>query len=97
MRRHFHPCVRVEVIVRGEIHVGDTVYYPGDVMTAGYNEPYGPHYAGPEGATTAEIFSNYTGACEANYPTEDGVIHINLTQPGALASRPALPDIEIES
>jgi hypothetical protein len=57
--RHGHDCYRLEVIVKGSIHVGDEVYGAGTIM---FSEPgtfYGPHVAGPEGCVTIEIFSNF--------------------------------------
>ena len=91
VRRHFHDCARVEVVIRGEIHVDGRVLRPGNVMTAGSLEAYGPHIAGPDGATTAEVFGAFHAACEANYPTEAGVVTVDLTKPGAMARRPPLP------
>jgi hypothetical protein len=53
---------------------------------------YGPNVAGPEGATTAEIFSNFRSACETNYPDGDSVLTITLTDSGSLANLPK-PDV----
>jgi hypothetical protein len=94
VRRHFHDCARVEVVIRGEIYVDGQVLSPGDVMTAAALEAYGPHVAGPRGATTAEIFGAFHAACEANYPTDAGVVTVDLTMPGAMASRPPLPSVQ---
>lgn len=55
--RHAHDCYRAEVIVRGSLHVGDTVLHPGDVSFSGPHEAYGPHIAGPTGSLSVEIFS----------------------------------------
>ena len=64
LTQHAHPCERLEVIVRGSLIVGEETYYPGDVLTAGPEEMYGPKVAGPEGCTTAEVFAKATGAYE---------------------------------
>jgi hypothetical protein len=59
--KHSHDCVRVEVLVRGSLDVGNgLLLYPGDVMISQPGEFYGPNVAGPEGATTVEIFSDCT-------------------------------------
>jgi hypothetical protein len=55
--RHAHNCYRAEVIVRGSLHVGDTVLHPGDVSFSAPHEAYGPHVAGPTGSLSVEIFS----------------------------------------
>jgi hypothetical protein len=55
--RHAHDCYRAEVIVRGSLHVGDTVLHPGDVSCSAPHEAYGPHIAGPTGSLSVEIFS----------------------------------------
>jgi hypothetical protein len=55
--RHAHDCYRAEVIVRGSLHVGDTVLHPGDVSFSAPHEAYGPHIAGPTGSLSVEIFS----------------------------------------
>jgi hypothetical protein len=56
--RHAHPSHRVEVVVKGQLTTEDgTVLGPGDVMVASPGEIYGPKVIGPEGCTTAEVFS----------------------------------------
>lgn len=55
--RHSHDCHRVEVIVRGSLHVGDQVLHPGDVSVSAPHEAYGPHIAGPTGSLSVEIFT----------------------------------------
>jgi hypothetical protein len=76
--RHAHPCERVEFVVCGELHIGDTVLKPGDVMTARPGEMYGPHIAGPEGAVTVEIFGTFNGLTHVTYDTPDGPVEVNL-------------------
>ena len=96
IRHHFHDCERVEVVIRGEIRVGDKIFRPGDVMTASLREAYGPNVAGPNGATTAEIFSNYHSATETNYPElgEGGAaLTVDLTDPDFRAKLPPKPAI----
>src|SRR5438128_812090 len=57
--KHAHFCERVEVVIKGSIDVGNgRILHPGDVMISGPGEYYGPHAAGPDGATTVEIFSD---------------------------------------
>lgn len=71
--RHGHSCERLEVITQGSLFVGDRVLYPGDVMTAGPDELYGPKVAGPEGCTTMEFFSHQKGiAGPITYELPDG-------------------------
>ena len=57
--RHAHDCHRFEIVVQGELDVGDRVLRPGDVMFTEPGVAYGPHRAGPEGCTTFEIFTDY--------------------------------------
>ena len=59
--RHAHICHRFEVVVKGSLRAGDRTLVPGDVMVANPGEFYGPHVAGPEGCTTAEVFGNLEG------------------------------------
>jgi hypothetical protein len=59
--RHAHICYRFEVVVKGSLVAGDRTLRPGDVMTARPGEWYGPHIAGPEGCTTAEVFGTLDG------------------------------------
>jgi len=59
--RHAHLCHRFEIVVKGSLRAGDRTLVPGDVMTAAPGEWYGPHVAGPEGCTTAEVFSALDG------------------------------------
>ena len=60
--RHAHDCHRVEVVVSGTLDVGGgRVLEPGDVMVTRPGQFYGPHYAGPEGSLTVEIFSRSAG------------------------------------
>lgn len=55
--RHAHNADRFEMIVKGSLHIGEKVYYPGAVMTACAHEYYGPKVCGPEGCTTVEFFA----------------------------------------
>jgi hypothetical protein len=59
--RHAHLCHRFEVVVKGSMRAGDRTLVPGDVMVAKPGEWYGPHIAGPEGCTTAEVFGTLDG------------------------------------
>ena len=70
--RHAHICHRVEVVVRGSLDAGGRTLRPGDVMTAGPGELYGPHVAGPEGCTTAEVFGSLEGVFRVISETGDG-------------------------
>jgi hypothetical protein len=59
--RHAHDCYRVEVVIRGELTVGDTILHSGDVSVSKPGEAYGPHVAGPTGVLSVEIFSRAAG------------------------------------
>jgi hypothetical protein len=59
--RHAHICHRFEVVVKGSMRAGDRTLVAGDVMVARPGEFYGPHVAGPEGCTTAEVFGTLDG------------------------------------
>ena len=59
--RHAHICHRFEVIVTGTLEVNGEILGPGAVMTARPGEMYGPHIAGAEGCTTAEVFGAHEG------------------------------------
>jgi hypothetical protein len=93
LRHHFHNSERVEIVIRGEIHSAGSVFRAGDVMTARQGEAYGPNpVAGPDWATTAEMFSNYRGATETNYPMPDGeVLTVDLTDPDFRSKLPPKP------
>jgi hypothetical protein len=70
--RHAHICHRFEVVVKGTLRAGDRTLYPGDVMSARPGEWYGPHVAGPEGCTTAEVFGTLDGVFRVLAETADG-------------------------
>ncbi|HEV2308970.1 MAG TPA: hypothetical protein VGU73_00490 [Acidimicrobiia bacterium] len=70
--RHAHVCHRFEVVVRGSLEAGGRTLRPGDVMTARPGELYGPHVAGPEGCTTAEVFGSLEGVFRVIGETSDG-------------------------
>lgn len=71
--RHAHPCERFEVVVAGSLLVdGNRPLHPGDVMVAHPGEMYGPHVAGPDGATVVEFFGTARGAHVMIYDTPDG-------------------------
>jgi hypothetical protein len=70
--RHAHICHRFEVVVRGSMEAGGRTLRPGDVMTARPGELYGPHVAGPEGCTTAEVFGSLEGVFRVISDTPDG-------------------------
>ena len=75
LSRHGHACERFEVVVRGELHVGDgRVAKPGDVFTAKANTLYGPHTAGPEGCVTVEVFGRLDAMSTMLYEGSDGQI-----------------------
>ncbi len=59
--RHAHLCHRFEVVVKGSLESDGRTLHPGDVMVARPGEWYGPHVAGPEGCTTAEVFGTQEG------------------------------------
>jgi hypothetical protein len=71
--RHAHICHRFEVVVKGSLEAGGRILGPGDVMTARPGEMYGPHTAGPEGCTTAEVFGSLEGVFRVLAETPDGV------------------------
>jgi anti-sigma factor ChrR (cupin superfamily) len=71
--RHAHVCHRFEVVVRGSLSVDGRTLGPGDVMTASPGELYGPHVAGPEGCTTAEVFGSLDGVFRVLAPTSEGI------------------------
>ena len=58
--------------MRGSLRVDGRTLRPGDVMTARPGELYGPHVAGPEGCTTAEVFGALDGVFRVIAPTSDG-------------------------
>jgi hypothetical protein len=83
LSRHAHRAERLEVVVEGTLNVGDRVLGPGDVMTAGYEEAYGEHIAGPEGCTTVEVFSQLVGMHQTIFATPDGMQLVDLADPQA--------------
>ncbi|MBV8464173.1 MAG: hypothetical protein JO368_12825 [Acidimicrobiales bacterium] len=70
--RHAHICHRFEVVVKGSMRAGDRTLGPGDVMEAKPGEWYGPHVAGPEGCTTAEVFGTLDGVFRVLAESDDG-------------------------
>lgn len=72
MFRHAHRCHRVEVVVRGSMESDGRTLGPGDVMTAGPGEWYGPHVVGPQGCTTVEIFATFDGVFRVLAEDDDG-------------------------
>lgn len=82
IQRHAHPCERFEVVVRGSISFEGRTFYPGDVMTAGNGEIYGPKVAGPDGCTTVEFFADTPGAYMRISEAGDGVTVNNLLEMG---------------
>jgi hypothetical protein len=84
VNQHAHPCHRFEVVARGTLDVGQgRILRPGDVMVSGPGEMYGPHVAGPEGATTFEIFSAFDASYRIIYDTPDGRVEVNGTDPNS--------------
>jgi catechol 2,3-dioxygenase-like lactoylglutathione lyase family enzyme len=69
--RHAHICHRFEVVVKGTLHADGRLLRPGDVMTARPGEMYGPHTAGPQGCTTAEVFGSLEGVFRVIANTAD--------------------------
>jgi hypothetical protein len=88
--RHTHNCYRFEVIVRGTLDVGGRILKPGDVMVSKPYVFYGPHVAGPEGCTTFEIFSTYTGSHTPIMETKDGLVEFDNSVPGTIDRMRAL-------
>lgn len=78
--RHAHICHRFEVVVKGSLEAGGTIFRPGDVMTAKPGELYGPHTAGPDGCTTAEVFGSLEGVFRVFAESPDGVREFNFLQ-----------------
>jgi anti-sigma factor ChrR (cupin superfamily) len=70
--RHAHICHRFEVVVKGTLEADGRTLRPGDVMTARPGEMYGPHTAGPEGCTTAEVFASLEGVFRVLADTRGG-------------------------
>lgn len=70
--RHSHNCIRWETILRGSVIVGDTTYGVGTIMTEEPNVAYGPYVAGPEGCTSLEIFSSFSGMYLVQTETSEG-------------------------
>lgn len=70
--RHAHVCHRFEVVVKGSLEADGRVLHPGDVMTAGPGEMYGPHTAGSEGCTTVEVFGTLDGVFRVIADGPDG-------------------------
>ena len=70
--RHAHLCHRFEVVVKGSLEADGRMLGPGDVMTAGPGEWYGPHTAGPEGCTSVEVFGTLEGVFRVLAESDDG-------------------------
>ena len=70
--RHAHICHRFEIVVKGSLHDGVRTLGPGAVMTADPGEWYGPHTAGPDGCTTAEVFGTFEGVFRVLADGEEG-------------------------
>lgn len=81
LTRHAHDCHRFEIIVQGSLRVDGRELTVGDVMTSEPYIAYGPHFAGPEGCTTFEIFGTLSGSHRPIYETPDGDIQIDATTP----------------
>jgi hypothetical protein len=71
--RHAHICHRFEVVVQGTLEANGATLHPGDVMTARPGELYGPHIAGPDGCTTAEVFGSLEGVFRVLAEGPDGL------------------------
>src|SRR5256885_10534051 len=70
--RHAHICHRFEVVVKGSLEADGRVLRPGDVMTATPGQMHGPHIAGPDGCTTAEVFGSLEGVFRVIANAADG-------------------------
>ena len=57
----------------GTLEVNGEILGPGAVMTARPGQMYGPHIAGPEGCTTAEVFGTHEGVYRVIAEGRDGV------------------------
>jgi hypothetical protein len=71
--RHAHICHRFEIVVAGTLEADGRTLRPGDVMTARPGEPYGPHVAGPDGCTTAEVFGSLDGVFRVIAEGREGI------------------------
>jgi hypothetical protein len=78
--RHAHVCHRFEVVVKGALEANGTMLGPGDVMTARPGEMYGPHTAGPDGCTTAEVFGSLEGVFRVIADSPEGAREFNFLQ-----------------
>ncbi len=76
--RHAHICHRFEVVVKGSLEADGKILGPGDVMTARPGEMYGPHTAGPEGCTTAEVFGSLEGVFRVIAESPEGDREFNF-------------------
>lgn len=76
--RHAHICHRFEIVVKGSLRAGDRTLGPGEVMTARPGEWYGPHTAGPEGCTTAEVFGTLEGVFRVLADSGQGIAEFDL-------------------
>jgi hypothetical protein len=71
--RHSHPCHRMEIVLKGSLIAdGDVVLGPGDIMTAGPDEMYAPHRAGPDGYIVAEYFTSMVATYVITWDTPRG-------------------------
>ena len=66
--RHADICHRFEVVVKGSLEADGEDPAPGRRHDRAPGELYGPHTAGPEGCTTAEVFRGVTKACTGSWP-----------------------------
>jgi hypothetical protein len=78
--RHGHTCHRFEVVVKGTLDADGKILGPGDVMTARPGEMYGPHTAGPEGCTTAEVFGSLGGVFRVIAESPEGEREFDFLQ-----------------
>jgi hypothetical protein len=83
--RHSHGSGRLELVVRGSIQVGEDVLGPGDIMTAGADEFYGPHTMGPDGCTTMEVAA-VRGGRLLTFETPGGAMTVDFSDPESLAA-----------
>jgi anti-sigma factor ChrR (cupin superfamily) len=85
---HAHVADRLEVVLEGSIMAGDRVLRPGDIMTAGNGEVYGPHEVGPEGCTTLEVFSSRRGSHTLVFDFGEGQQEVDIANPEQASAIP---------
>lgn len=92
--RHAHDCYAFTLVLKGSLFVEEgKVLYPGDGMTAGPHELYGPDLSGPDGCTVVEFFGRLTGLLRGIFEMKNGgVFSVNALE--SLPSAESLPAAE---